>query len=626
MKKSIFAVLLTAVLALTAIGFAACGDNDRQESEYTVTFDAAGGGTVASQKVKSGETAAKPENPTRGDYIFAGWFLDGEEYDFTAPVTSDITLTAKWDDPAPSSYTVTFDSDGGNAVESKTIDAGGVAEKPANPTRENYYFEGWYEGDSKYDFSATVTKNIALKAKWSLAAEVDAAFTAALAADYSNFTSESTVTEEDASLTDIFKQTDSMAYWDPDSGIYEEHLVMFGSDGRMLAMYYLHGTEWTKSNLVSYADFVVALYLDEIELTDVEYSEGVYHVVTESIDSVVYALFRSTESYSDLAIEIADGRIAKLSGTIGGDMTHEQTFYAYGTTEIDVPADLPEIAVSIQTNDREAEAGVAIDAEELLGLMFTVKVEGKAYAITSDMTDFGSLDFENPVADTYTVTLSFDLWDGVTRSETATLTVRAAQAEETFAQIFAKDYSNVTITYNNIGYKHVDNLYAYATGGKNFYIYAEEDGTLTRYQESKSYAEETDVWLALPRLEMLFALDADLFVKQGDTDIYEAKNNVAILPVLQKFLLTKTMKINELRDYSVSLEVSLGRITKISFHYYSLGASASATASNGTVRNGEFALGDFGTTEVEIPDAVKEARGINTETQVAYIDERKSAA
>lgn len=34
--------------------------------------------------------------PIREGYTFAGWYLNGTEYDFDAPVTSDITLVAQW--------------------------------------------------------------------------------------------------------------------------------------------------------------------------------------------------------------------------------------------------------------------------------------------------------------------------------------------------------------------------------------------------------------------------------------------------------------------------------------------------------------------------------------------------
>lgn len=67
-------------------------------NEYTVTFDSNGGTAVPSQPVKSGATAVKPNDPTRSGYTFNGWY-DKElktAYDFSTPVTGNITLYAKW--------------------------------------------------------------------------------------------------------------------------------------------------------------------------------------------------------------------------------------------------------------------------------------------------------------------------------------------------------------------------------------------------------------------------------------------------------------------------------------------------------------------------------------------------
>ena len=47
--------------------------------------------------VTDGSTVSKPTTPTRTGYTFEGWFTsDGTEWDFSKPVTSDLTLTAKW--------------------------------------------------------------------------------------------------------------------------------------------------------------------------------------------------------------------------------------------------------------------------------------------------------------------------------------------------------------------------------------------------------------------------------------------------------------------------------------------------------------------------------------------------
>lgn len=63
---------------------------------YTVSFDSDGGTPVESQLVIRGETASNPGEPTRRLYSFEGWYLDGTLYDFSKPVLSDLTLTAKW--------------------------------------------------------------------------------------------------------------------------------------------------------------------------------------------------------------------------------------------------------------------------------------------------------------------------------------------------------------------------------------------------------------------------------------------------------------------------------------------------------------------------------------------------
>ena len=55
------------------------------------------GADYATQILRSGMTALKPDEPAAEDgYVFAGWFGGDTPYDFTNPVTEDITLTAKW--------------------------------------------------------------------------------------------------------------------------------------------------------------------------------------------------------------------------------------------------------------------------------------------------------------------------------------------------------------------------------------------------------------------------------------------------------------------------------------------------------------------------------------------------
>ena len=62
----------------------------------TVTFKTNGGSIVESVSVKSGNTIDEPKKPKKEGFTFAGWYLDGKEFDFDTEITGDITLVAKW--------------------------------------------------------------------------------------------------------------------------------------------------------------------------------------------------------------------------------------------------------------------------------------------------------------------------------------------------------------------------------------------------------------------------------------------------------------------------------------------------------------------------------------------------
>ena len=66
---------------------------------HRVKFDAQGGSATGDQTPASGSTVTKPADPTRDGYTFAGWYTDAactKAYDFSAAVTADMTLYAKW--------------------------------------------------------------------------------------------------------------------------------------------------------------------------------------------------------------------------------------------------------------------------------------------------------------------------------------------------------------------------------------------------------------------------------------------------------------------------------------------------------------------------------------------------
>ena len=141
------------------------------ETKYTVTFDVAGGTpAIQSQEVVSGAKATQPAAPTKEGYTFDGWYNGEAKFDFNTAITGNITLVAHWTPvgggETPVTYTVTFNSDGGSAVAAVTVESGQKVTEPTAPTKEGYTFDGWYNGETKFDFNTAITGNITLTAHW----------------------------------------------------------------------------------------------------------------------------------------------------------------------------------------------------------------------------------------------------------------------------------------------------------------------------------------------------------------------------------------------------------------------------------------------------------------------------
>ena len=166
-----FATPITGDITLTA-GWEESGEP--APTIHTVTFDDGTGNTVT-VNMQEGETVQEPSAPSRDGYEFTGWLLDGTPYDFTTPVTGDITLTAGWEktEEPVTTFTVSFRTNGGTAVEQQTITEGGTVEKPMDPTRDGYTFTGWLLDGQPYDFTTPITGNIVLDAAWEQNTPID---------------------------------------------------------------------------------------------------------------------------------------------------------------------------------------------------------------------------------------------------------------------------------------------------------------------------------------------------------------------------------------------------------------------------------------------------------------------
>lgn len=160
MKKSWIAVLIAFVAIVLVFVFA-----NTRANNVEVSFDSLGGTKVETIKVKKDSTIAKPEDPTKKGYTFISWMLDGEEFDFSTKITKNIKLTAKWKEDTSVTYTIKFDSNGGNKIDSIEVKNGKITSLPI-PEREGYTFVGWFNGTKEIENGDTISKDITLKAKW----------------------------------------------------------------------------------------------------------------------------------------------------------------------------------------------------------------------------------------------------------------------------------------------------------------------------------------------------------------------------------------------------------------------------------------------------------------------------
>ena len=159
MKKLL---LFLSVMLLAASFLISCGA-EPDPVTYTVKFDTNGGEKIDSVSVVAGGTVADPGEPEKDYENFLGWYLGNEKYDFDTPVNSDITIKAKWE---KIEYKVKFDTDGGSIIDRVKVYGGETVEKPADPTKADCVFVGWFVDGEEYDFDTPVDSDLTIKAEW----------------------------------------------------------------------------------------------------------------------------------------------------------------------------------------------------------------------------------------------------------------------------------------------------------------------------------------------------------------------------------------------------------------------------------------------------------------------------
>lgn len=120
---------------------------------------------------KTTDNITLPTNVTRTGYTFNGWYTTSNFSGSSVkniPVGSggDKTYYAKW---TPNTFTLTFNANGGSVSPgSKSVTYGSSIGTLPTPSRTGYTFNGWYDGNTKWNSNQTynVNGNKTLTASW----------------------------------------------------------------------------------------------------------------------------------------------------------------------------------------------------------------------------------------------------------------------------------------------------------------------------------------------------------------------------------------------------------------------------------------------------------------------------
>ena len=134
---------------------------------YTVNFLNRDNSVFATEEnVEWNTTVSAPAtDPEAVGYIFDGW-----DFDFSTPITANTNIESKWLEAGKTYRTITLVYDNGSDNGSESVEDGTAFAQPADPSKTGYTFLKWVNDDTEadYDFSASVTADITLKAIYTI--------------------------------------------------------------------------------------------------------------------------------------------------------------------------------------------------------------------------------------------------------------------------------------------------------------------------------------------------------------------------------------------------------------------------------------------------------------------------
>ena len=116
-------------------------------NSFSVKFFGENGILLKEESVEYGKTATAPDAPVVAGFVFDKW-----DADFSS-VTGEMAINAIY---VAETYTLSYNTDGGDVLEDAVYRVGDIPVKPATPNKDAHFFMGWYldaEFVTPYDFA-----------------------------------------------------------------------------------------------------------------------------------------------------------------------------------------------------------------------------------------------------------------------------------------------------------------------------------------------------------------------------------------------------------------------------------------------------------------------------------------
>lgn len=133
---------------------------------FQVTFNSNGGSIVAPIQTGLKKEVEAPKNPVRDGYVFSGWYLGEEKFDFDSKIEENITLVAHWEEVENVIYTLSFDTLGGEEISDIEIEEGQILENVPQAQKEGYKFLNWNYHNGEFLFDVPIEQDMVFVAKY----------------------------------------------------------------------------------------------------------------------------------------------------------------------------------------------------------------------------------------------------------------------------------------------------------------------------------------------------------------------------------------------------------------------------------------------------------------------------